>query len=106
MLTKLRRIEGLMRSRNRNAEDVTYDAIDMQKDLRKEFDELHDNNDVIKEKIRKLRVIQRGLAAGPALAKKPDKYAHVQGKLEVTHNKVTRAYQNTIEDLRSQCVVN
>jgi chromosome segregation ATPase len=56
--------------------------------------------------VRKLKVIERGLAAGPALAAKPNKYAHVQGKLEVTHSKVTRQYQSMIEELRAQLVTN
>lgn len=82
------------------------DGRDLQSDLQEEIDTLKDQNDDIKEKVRKLKVIERGLAAGPALAAKPNKYAHVQGKLEVTHSKVTRQYQTIIEELRNQLVTN
>lgn len=106
MQTKLRRIDALLKQRSRYGDDGTYDAKDFQNDLKGEVDELNGQNDTIKEKVRKLRVIERGLAAGPALAAKPNKYAHVQGKLEVTHSKVTRQYQTIIEELRAQHVTN
>lgn len=82
METKLRRIEALMRSRGNLGGDSTYDAKDLQKDLQSEFDNLKAQNEFTKEKVRKLAVIQRGLASRPATAAKPNKYAHVQGKLE------------------------
>ena len=54
---------------------------------------------MVKERNRKLNVVVRGLTkqleTGP-LAKsglaKNDKYAHVVGKLDSTHNKVTKRY--------------
>lgn len=53
-----------------------------------------------------MAVIQRGLSSRPATAAKPNKYAHVQGKLEVTHGKVNHQYTQLAEDLRKQLVVN
>ena len=101
MQTKLRRVEGLIKSRGRAADDYgDYDVNDMQRDLKSECDDLRDQNDEIREKVRKLNVVQRGLTqqmtSGPlhksGLAKN-EKYAHVQGKLEITHSKVTKRYQ-------------
>jgi thymidylate synthase len=83
-----------------------YDAHDMQRDLQEEFDELRTRNVSTKERVRKLNVIHRGLASRPATASKPNKYAHISGKLEVTHTKVTHQYQKLAEDLRAQMVVN
>ena len=85
----------------------------MQRDLKEECDDLRDQNDQIKEKVRKLNVVQRGLtqqmATGPlhksGLAKN-DKYAHVQGKLSVTHSKVTKRYQEEAKDIRAQIMIN
>ena len=37
---------------------------------------------------------------------KNEKYAHVQGKLEVTHSKVTKRYQAEAKDLRAQITLN
>lgn len=51
-------------------------------------------------------MIQRSLASRPATAAKPNKYAHVQGKLEVTHGKGNSQYTALAEDLRKQLVVN
>ena len=49
------------------------------------------------------------MATGPlhksGLAKN-DKYAHVQGKLAVTHSKVTKRYQDEAKDLRAQITIN
>ena len=109
MSTKLRRVESLIKSRGRMADDFgEYDVTDMQRDLKEECDDLRDQNDQIKEKVRKLNVVQRGLtqqmATGPlhksGLAKN-DKYAHVQGKLAVTHSKVTKRYQDEAKDIRA-----
>ena len=63
---------------------------------------------MVKERNRKLNVVVRGLTkqleTGP-LAKsglaKNDKYAHVAGKLDSTHNKVTKRYQDIARDLRA-----
>jgi hypothetical protein len=66
-----------------------YDAHAMQRDLQEEFEDLKTKNMTTKERVRKLNVIHRGLASRPATASKPNKYAHVAGKLEVTHTKVT-----------------
>lgn len=114
MSTKLRRVESLIKSRGRMADDFgEYDVTDMQRDLKEECDDLRDQNDQIKEKVRKLNVVQRGLtqqmATGPlhksGLAKN-DKYAHVQGKLAVTHSKVTKRYQEEAKDIRAQIMIN
>ena len=101
MKTKLRRVEGLMNSRTRATEDMDgiYDVTDMQRDLKNECDDLRDQNASVKERNRKLNVVVRGLTkqleTGPlqksGLAKN-DKYAHVTGKLDSTHNKVTKRY--------------
>lgn len=104
MQTKLHRIEGLLRSRSHHAGET--DARQMASDLQSEFEELQSKNTTTKERVRKLNVIHRGLASRPATAQKPNKYAHVQGKLEVTHTKVTQQYQKAAEDLRAQMVVN
>ena len=37
---------------------------------------------------------------------KNEKYAHVQGKLEVTHSKVTKRFQEDAKDLRAQIKLN
>lgn len=77
METKLRRIEALMRQRSSVGDDAGYDANALQRDLQNEFDQLKAQNDFTREKVRKLAVIQRGLASRPATAAKPNKYAHV-----------------------------
>ena len=85
----------------------------MQRDLRGECEDLRERNDEIKDRVRKLNVIQRGLTKeftqGPmqksGLAKN-EKYAHVQGKLEVTHSKVTKRYQEDAKELRQQIKIN
>ena len=65
MRTKLRRIEELIRKRSRMEDSVDgsmeYSARDMQRDLEGECDELRNQNKEIKEKVRKLNVVQRGL---------------------------------------------
>ena len=114
MTTKLRRVETLIKSRGRGADDEgDYDASDMVRDLKDECDDLRDQNVDITEKVRKLNVVQRGLTqqmtAGPlhksGLAKS-DKYAHVQGKLASTHSKVTKRYQEEARDMRAQITIN
>lgn len=100
MQTKLRRIDGLIRSRSAAGGETGYDSHDLQRDLQNEFDMMKANNETTKEKVRKLHVIQRGLASRPATAAKPNKYAHVTGKLEVTHGKVTNQHAQLTEDLR------
>ena len=82
MKTKLGRIEELMRSRSKFGDTEDYDVLDMQRDLRNECDEIKVQNTEIKEKVRKLNVIQRSLAAPTTASGKTNKYAHVQGKLQ------------------------
>ena len=102
MQTKLRRVEGLIKSRSRANDDFgdgDYNVSDMQHDLKGECDDLKGQNDAIREKVRKLNVVSRGLTqqmtSGPlhksGLAKN-EKYAHVQGKLDHSHSKVTKRY--------------
>ena len=81
MKTKLHRIEGLMRSRSKFGDAEDFNISDMQQDLQNECDEIRTQNDEMKEKVRKLNVIQRGLAAPSTAQAKPNKYAHVPGKL-------------------------
>ena len=109
LTTKLRRVEALIKQRGHGYDDESgdYDVSDMQRDLRDECQDLRDKNDEIKDRVRKLNVIQRGLtkeqAAGPlqkAGLAKNDKYAHVQGKLEITHSKVTKRYAEDAKALR------
>jgi FtsZ-binding cell division protein ZapB len=57
MQTKLRRIDGLLRSRSAIGGDSGYDSHDLQRDLQNEFDQLKTQNDISKEKVRKLLVI-------------------------------------------------
>ena len=57
MQTKLRRIDGLLRSRSAMGGDSGYDSHDLQRDLQNEFDQLKTQNDISKEKVRKLLVI-------------------------------------------------
>ena len=57
MQTKLRRIDGLLRSRSAIGGDSGYDSHDLQRDLQNEFDHLKTQNDISKEKVRKLLVI-------------------------------------------------
>jgi len=102
MQTKLRRVESLIKSRSRATEDLgdaDYDVTDMQRDLKTECEDLKAQNDSIREKVRKLNVVSRGLTqqmtTGPLHKSgitKNDKYAHVQGKLDSTHSKVTTRY--------------
>ena len=66
MKTKLHRIEELMRSRSKFGDTEEYDITDMQNDLRNECDEIKTQNEEIKEKVRKLNVISRSLAAPPS----------------------------------------
>ena len=81
--------------------------------MRDECQDLRDKNDEIKDRVRKLNVIQRGLtkeqAAGPMQKsglQKNDKYSHVQGKLEITHSKVTKRYAEEAKALREQIKLN
>ena len=63
--------------------------------------------------MRKLNVVQRGLTqqmtSGPlhksGIAKN-EKYAHVQGKLDTTHSKVTKRYQQEAADIKAQLMIN
>lgn len=78
MQTKLRRIEELINQRSRMGGDGPMDLIGIQNDLQHECDKLKTENEDTKEKVRKLTVIQRGLATRPAGAPaKADKFAHV-----------------------------
>ena len=56
--------------------------------------------------MRKLAVIQRGLSSRPATAAKPNKYSHVQGKLQMTSGQGNHQYTQIAEELRKQLVVN
>jgi len=109
MQTKLRRIESLIGQRSRcgDADEETRSVYDMQDDLQHEVDDLKDQNASAKEKIRKLNVIERGLATRPPGAQtKNDKYSHVQGKLEVLHTPAGKRYQAEADDMRAQIVKN
>lgn len=106
MQTKLHRIDGLIRSRSAAGGETGYDVRDMQRELKEEFDELKDRNHSTKERVRKLNVIQRGLASRPSTAAKPNKYAHVQGKLEHNQSAASKQYSKLAEELRAQMVVN
>jgi cell division protein FtsB len=57
MQTKLRRIDGLIRSRSAAGGETGYDSHDLQRDLQNEFDMMKANNETTKEKVRKLHVI-------------------------------------------------
>ena len=60
MQTKFRRVETLIKSRSRVADDGTmdeYDITDMQRDLKGECDDLREQNEAIREKVRKLNVV-------------------------------------------------
>ena len=57
MQTKLRRIDGLIRSRSAAGGETGYDSHDLQRDLQNEFDVMKANNETTKEKVRKLHVI-------------------------------------------------
>ena len=37
---------------------------------------------------------------------KNDKYAHVTGKLDISHNKVTKRYAEEAKDMKAQIVIN
>ena len=56
----------------------------------------------IKEKVRKLNVITRSLAAPSSAAAKVNKYAHIQGKLSNTNaNKIAKEYAEKAAELRT-----
>jgi len=57
MQTKLRRIDGLIRTRTAVGGESGYDSHDLQRDLQNEFDNLKSQNEFSKEKVRKLLVI-------------------------------------------------
>jgi len=66
METKLRRIEALMRSRsNAVGQEGAQSAQDLQRDLQNEFDNLKAQNELSREKVRKLTVIQNNLKSRP-----------------------------------------
>ena len=71
LTTKLRRVEGLIKTRGRGMDEDSgdYDVSDMQRDLKDECEDLRNKNATIKDRVRKLNVIQRGLtkeqASGP-----------------------------------------
>lgn len=69
-----------------------------------EFDQLKDSNAEKKEKIKKLKEIWRSLSTKPFPIGKPDKYAHVTGKLDQGSkaNKSVKEYTLLVEDLRKQ----
>ena len=50
-------------------------------------------------------MIQRGLDAPTTATAKPNKYAHVQGKLHKSSN-VSKRYQREAEDIRAQLTIN
>ena len=115
MKTKLLRVEGLIKKRARaNADDEDcYDINDMHTDLNNECEDVKDQNTQMKENIRKAKVVLKGLTAAvsngtlhKAGIAKNDKYAHVQGKLEITHSKVTKRYAEEAKDMRAQIAIN
>lgn len=65
MTTKLQRIESLIKMRSRVVDDLgvssDYTVNDLQSDLKNEVEDLRAQNQEIKEKVRKLNVVQRGL---------------------------------------------
>lgn len=64
METKLQRVQNLLNKRSRLGEDDDpdeYSAAQMQQSLKNETDDLRDQNRDIKEKLRKLKVVHRGL---------------------------------------------
>lgn len=57
--------------------------------------------------MRKLKVIEKGLAVRPAGApSKVDKYAHVQGKLDVLHTPSMKRLTDEADEVRNQLVIN
>jgi DNA-binding protein YbaB len=77
MQTKLRRIEALINQRAKYGEGDGV-IVDVQADLRHECDSLKVQNEAAREKVKKLKIIERGLATRPAGApSKVDKFAHV-----------------------------
>ena len=104
MNTKLRRISELMQSRSKISEE-DHPILDIQEDLKNECVDLKTQNKYLEETIRKLNVIQRSLAAPTTAAPKPNKYAHVQGKLQST-TKLSKRYQEEAADMRAQIQIN
>ena len=114
MKTKLLRVEGLIKKRARTTDDDgTYDISDMHADLNSECDDVKEQNIKMKDNIRKAKVVLKGLTSAlqtgtlhkSGLAKN-DKYAHVQGKLDISHSKVTKRYHEEAKDLRAQVHIN
>lgn len=93
----MNRIDGLLRQRGAQA-SKDGGAFDAQSVLQNEFDDAKTKNAIQKERVRKLNMIHRELSSRPTTghgggkpgAKPPtNKYAHVQGKLDQTHHKVS-----------------
>lgn len=71
-----------------------------------ECDSMKVENDDRREKVRKLRVIERGLASRPAGAPcKVDKYSHVSGKLDVYSTPASKRYAEEADDMRAQLII-
>ncbi len=61
MHTKLKRIEEIMKAK------ITYSELDyasLQKDLEDQFGELKDENTILRERVRKLKIIHNGISNG------------------------------------------
>ena len=100
MKTKLHRIEELMRTRGKLTDGNDYGISDMQRDLEDECEDIKNENSELKEKVRKLNVIQRGLDAPTTASAKPNKYAHVPGKLRQSSN-ISKKYTQEAQDIRA-----
>ena len=105
MKTKLHRIEELMRTRGKLTDGNDYGISDVQRDLEDECADIKNENQDLKEKVRKLNVIQRGLDAPTTATAKPNKYAHVPGKLRQSSS-ISKKYTQEAQDIRAQLTIN
>ena len=90
MKTKLRRIEELMRKkRSSSSASKTMLPAEVQKQLQEEIDKLVQENDVIKQRNKKLKAIEKDLSI-KSITKKDstNKFAHVKGKLHLSNLKL------------------
>ena len=107
MKTKLRRIEELMKKkRSTQSGALTMLPEDVQRQLQEEIDKINEENQLMKERNKKLRAIEKELAIKHVTKKAPiNKFAHVKGKLPNTRVKQSEQdFLKLVEELKVQLV--
>lgn len=107
MKTKLRRIEELMKKkRSTQSGAMTMLPEDIQRQLQGEIDKINEENQMMKERNKKLKAIEKELAIKHVTKKGPvNKFSHVKGKLPNTRVKQSEQdFLKLCEELKVQLV--